>query len=151
MLQLLKIKTDLKSHAEHFAERYDRLFGWALHLTDHDRAQAEDLLHDAFIQFTLAAPALGAIRNLDNYLFGVLRILRVSQLRRNARLRLEQLSIIDYDSAELGLRMIRRASDSIRIQDELRAICRYARARKETSKAGSGVILRFFHSYYPVE
>ncbi len=81
MLQLLKINPALKSHAEHFAERYDRLLGWALHLTDHDRAQAEDLLHDAFIQFTLAAPELDGIRNLDNYLFGVLRILRVSHLR----------------------------------------------------------------------
>ncbi len=30
----------------------------ALHLTEGDRQQAEDLLHDAFIQFTLLAPDL---------------------------------------------------------------------------------------------
>lgn len=154
MSQLLNTKTDLKSHAEHFVERYERLLGWALHLTDHDRAQAEDLLHDAFIQFTLAAPDLDDIRNLDNYLFGVLRILRVSQLRRASRRRFEQLSIIEYESAEIGLSMASRAAEPgelIRVRDELRAICQYACARKETSKAGSVLILRFFHGYYPSE
>nr|MBP6822209.1 sigma-70 family RNA polymerase sigma factor [Acidobacteriota bacterium] len=154
MSQLLNTKTDLKSHAEHFVERYERLLGWALHLTDHDRAQAEDLLHDAFIQFTLAAPDLDDIRNLDNYLFGVLRILRVSQLRRASRRRFEQLSIIEYESAEIGLSMASRAAEPgelIRVRDELRAICQYACARKETSKAGSVLILRFFYGYYPSE
>ncbi len=164
MLQLLKTNENLKTHEAHFVadcfaadcfvERYERLLGWALHLTDHDRAQAEDLLHDAFIQFTLAAPDLDEIRNLDNYLFGVLRVLRVSQLRRNARQRLQQLSIIEYDSAELGLRMLEPNAgpeERFKIQDELRAVCRYACARKESSKAGSVLILRFFHGYYPSE
>lgn len=109
------------------------------------------MLHDAFVQFTVARPELSSIRNLDNYLFGVLRILRVSQLRRDARQRLTQLSLIEYDSAQLGLRMLERASDVMQIQDELRHICRYACARKETSKAGSVLILRFFHGYYPSE
>jgi len=34
---------------------------------------------------------------------------------------------------------------------ELRSICEYACIRKETSKAGSILLLRFFHGYYPTE
>lgn len=154
MLQLPETNTDLKSHEEHFVARYERLLGWALHLTDHDHAQAEDLLHDAFIQFTLTAPELEEIRHLDNYLFGVLRVLRVSQLRRASRRRFEQLSLIEYDSAEIGLRMTVQPVEPgklLDVRDELRAICRYACQRKETSKAGSVLILRFFHGYYPGE
>ncbi len=141
---------DATAHEQLFSERYDRLLRWALHLTGNDRAQAEDLLHDAYIQFTLLRPPLAAIRQLDNYLFGVLRILRVSQLRRAARWPHQPFNIVEYDSAQLGLRL----SDPRRQQqlhDELRAVCRYACARKATSKAGSVLLLRFFHGYYPSE
>jgi DNA-directed RNA polymerase specialized sigma24 family protein len=34
---------------------------------------------------------------------------------------------------------------------ELRSICEYACIRKETSKARSILLLRFFHGYYPTE
>jgi len=36
-------------------------------------------------------------------------------------------------------------------QERLRQICTYACSRKETSRAGSVLILRFFHDYYPSE
>ncbi len=141
---------DAPAHEQLFSERYDRLLRWALHLTGNDRAAAEDLLHDAYIQFTLLRPALAEIRQLDNYLFGVLRILRVSQLRRAARWPHQPFNIVEYDSAQLGLRLSdpRRAQQ---IHDELRAVCRYACARKDSSKAGSVLLLRFFHGYYPSE
>jgi RNA polymerase sigma factor (sigma-70 family) len=137
-------------HEELFTQRYTQLRDWSLHLTDQDRAQAEDLLHDAFIHWTFTRPNLSSIQNLEAYLYEVLRNLRLSQLRRATRNRLQQLSIFEYDLAETGLRTI-DPRDQMQVQEELRHVCRYACARKETSKAGSVLILRFFHGYYPSE
>jgi DNA-directed RNA polymerase specialized sigma24 family protein len=151
MLQPAKIAPDgAPRHEEIFLARYGRLRAWGLHLTENDRERAEDLVHDAFIQFTFTRPDLEAIGNLDGYLYTMLRNLHLSQVRRSLRLERRTLSIVDYDSAEIGL----RAADTrqqIRLQDELREVCRYASLRKETSKAGSVLILRFLHGYYPRE
>jgi RNA polymerase sigma factor (sigma-70 family) len=150
MLHLSKIVPDSAGHEEVFLERYPRLRAWALQLTEGDREQAEDLVHTAYVQFNLTRPELNAIVNLDGYLYRMLRNLHLSQVRRSLRQQHRVLSIIDYDSAEIGL----RAADprqQIRLQDELRLICQYACARKETSKAGSVLILRFLHGYYPRE
>jgi len=138
------------THEDLFVERYDRLLVWALQLTDRDHERAEDLLHDAFIQFTLARPELGAIQNLDGYFYGMLRNLRLLQARRESRIRLRQLSIVEYDSAEDGLGVV-DLRDQLEVQDQLRKVCRYACVRKETSRAACVLILRFFHGYYPSE
>src|SRR6266536_625460 len=138
------------SHEDLFVERYQRLFSWSLRLTDNDRSQAEDLVHDAFILFTLNQPDLASINNLDAYLHTTLRNLHLSQIRSATRSRFQQLSILDYDSAELGLRGI-DPRDQISAQDDLRRVCHYACARKETAKIGSVLILRYFHGYYPSE
>src|ERR1700731_5345436 len=103
MLILPKLTPD---HVEVFMERNQRMLSWALQLTDHDRSRAEDLLHDAFIQFTLMRPDLGNIREIDNYLFIVLRNLHLSQVRRATRNPVGVLSIVDYDSAEASLRAV---------------------------------------------
>ncbi len=143
MLQHLKIVSA--------TERYARLRGWALQLTEHDRERAEDLLHDAFIQFTFTRPDLHGIGNLDGYLYTMLRNLHLSQVRRTQRMQHRSLAILDYDSAEMGLRGAVDPREQIRLQDELRQVCQYACLRKETSKAGSVLILRFMHGYYPRE
>lgn len=137
------------SHEDIFIERYDRLMGWTLRLTQ-NQEKAEDLLHDAFIHFTLARPDLGAIQNLEGYLYAIVRNLHLSQVRRDARHAVTQLSLIDFDSAEMGLRSIDPRAQS-QVRDELRHICHYACIRKVTSKAGSVLILRFFHGYFPGE
>ncbi|HLA12342.1 MAG TPA: hypothetical protein VJ023_17280 [Pyrinomonadaceae bacterium] len=54
MLKLWKPATS--SHEDLFIERYQRLLAWSLKLTAHDRQLAEDLLHDAYVQFTLNRP-----------------------------------------------------------------------------------------------
>src|SRR5262249_37706388 len=133
-----------------FVQRYARLLGMSLQITGHDRQQAEDLVHEAFVEFTLSRPDLDTIQNLEAYLYGVLRNLYLSQIRRAARRQTHSLSLLDYDSIEMGLRSS-DPRDRIRAQDELRDICSYACARKESSKAGSVLLLRFFHGYYPVE
>ena len=150
MLQPAKIAADDVSHEDIFLARYTRLRAWALQLADHNRERAEDLVQDAFIHFTFTRPDLNAIQNLDGYLYSMLRNLHLSQVRRSLRLPSRSLSIVDYDSAEIGLRAT-DPRDQIRIQDELRQVCHYACLRKETSKAGSVLILRFMHGYYPRE
>jgi RNA polymerase sigma factor (sigma-70 family) len=144
------------SRGELFLQRYNRLLDWALKLTNQRRAAAEDLVHDAFVQFMLCR--LDSINNLDGYLYGMLRKMRISQLRRSAQQinKMYHLRIADYDSAEGGLVAVLRAEshavDSrIQIQDELQQICEYVCARKETSKSASILILRFFLGYFPRE
>ncbi|HKR61484.1 MAG TPA: sigma-70 family RNA polymerase sigma factor [Pyrinomonadaceae bacterium] len=137
-------------HVDLFIERYERLFLWSLQLTENDQEQAEDLLHDAFIQFTLGQPDLSKIENLEGYLRTMLRNIHVSQVRRSTRSPIRSLSIVEYDSAELGLRVVDPRTQ-MNFHDELRTVCEYACARKEFSKAGSILILRFFHGYYPEE
>ncbi len=147
MLNLRKI---FPRHEDLFLTRYERLLAWALQLSNHDRELAEDLLHDAFIQFTFNQRDLDTIQNLDAYLYGMLRNLHLSQMRRKSCVQFQQLSIVEYESAEIGLRAIDPRT-RIQAQEELRRICRYACLRKETAKAGSVLILRFFHGYYPSE
>ena len=148
---MLKLRRISASHRDAFLERYEGLHGWALQMTANDRALAEDLLHDLFILFTLSAPELSRIQNLDNYLYTSLRNLHISQLRRTTRGRFEQLEMVEYESARLSLRSIAHGRDLIQAQDELRRICHYACARKATANSASVLILRFFHGYYPSE
>ncbi|HEX7174047.1 MAG TPA: sigma-70 family RNA polymerase sigma factor [Pyrinomonadaceae bacterium] len=137
-------------HEDIFLARYAAMRGWALRLAEGDRARAEDLVHDAYVHFTLARPPLREVENLDGYLFVMLRNLHTSQARRAARLRERMLPAIDYDSAS-GAARAADPRDLARVHDELRACCRYACARMHTSKAGSVLALRFFHGYYPRE
>jgi RNA polymerase sigma factor (sigma-70 family) len=138
------------SHEELFVERYEQLLEWALRLTEQDHQRAEDLVHDAFVQFVLSRPNLQEIENLDGYLYVTLRNAQLSHARRAAHDPQRNLTSIDYDSLEITLRAIEPIT-SLQIQNELRLICRYACERKESSKAGSVLILRFFRGYYPSE
>ena len=133
-----------------FVERYDRLLAWSLQITERDHELAEDLLHDLFIQFTVNEPDLQRISNLDGYLYAMLRNLHLAQRRRDTRNTLQQLSIVEYDSAEVGLRTV-DLRDQIQAQDDLRRVCNYACSRKATAKIASVLILRFFYGYYPEE
>ncbi|HEX8145468.1 MAG TPA: sigma-70 family RNA polymerase sigma factor [Pyrinomonadaceae bacterium] len=150
MPQPSKIAPAFERHEDIFLARYSRLRGWALQLTEQNRERAEDLLHDAYIQFTFTRPELDRIGNLDGYLYSTLRNLHLSQVRRNLRFERGSPAILDYDSAEMGLRVADPRAQ-IRLQDELRQVCRYGCLRKQTSKAGSVLILRFMHGYYPRE
>lgn len=144
MLKPLKL---VPSPEDQFIQRYERLHEWALTLTNGDQELAEDLVHDAFIQFTLRRTDLRTIENTDGYLHRMLRNMHLSEVRRFSHLQRLPLSVADYDSAELGLRVV-DPQTQLQVADELRRICQYASERKETSKAGSVLILRFFHGYY---
>lgn len=145
-----KIARHTSPEEELFLTKYVRLCDWALTLTQKDRERAEDLVHDLYVQLVHARPNLDAIINLDGYLYRTLYNLNISQLRRRANSQVQSLSVVDFDSAESSL----RAADPrelIRYQDDLRHVCHYASIRKESSKAGSALILRFLHGYFPRE
>ena len=145
-----RIATHTSPQEELFLTKYVRLCEWAQKLTQNDRERAEDLVHDLYLQLVHACPNLDAVTNLDGYLYRTLYNLNISQLRRRANSQVQSLSVVDFDSAESSL----RAADPrelIRYQDDLRQVCHYASIRKESSKAGTALILRFLHGYFPRE
>jgi RNA polymerase sigma factor (sigma-70 family) len=134
-----------------FTERYESLLAWAMRLTDQQRDAAEDLVQDAFVQFVLGRTQLEEIENIDGYLRRMLRYMHISRLSRSAQhLHEAALSVADYDSCQLGWTAI-EPSRRMQAFEELHQICTYACARKESSRAGSVLILRFFHDYFPTE
>jgi RNA polymerase sigma factor (sigma-70 family) len=145
---MLKPSKDLLSHEALFIERYERLLTIARRLPDVSPEQAQDLVQDAFIQFTVCQPSLAQIQNLDAYLQRMVRNLHASQIRRRPPGQSLPLETSDYETAELTLQATRNEQASAAVVEELTAICQYAKLRKETSRAGSALILRFFHGYY---
>ena len=133
-----------------FIERYTNLRAWAMHLTNQPAA-ADDLVQDAFVQWMLSRTRLEEIENIDGYLMTMLRNMHFSRMSRAAqRLQETTLSIADYDSGQFGWTAM-EPPRRMQASEELHQICAYACFRKESSKAGSVLILRFFHNYFPTE
>jgi RNA polymerase sigma factor (sigma-70 family) len=132
-----------------FTERYANLRLWAIHLTNQESA-ADDLVQDAFVQWMLGRTRLEEIENIDGYLRTMLRNMHFSRMSRAAQRLQETLSIADYDSGLLGWTAI-DPPRRLQASEDLHQICAYACFRKESSKAGSVLILRFFHNYFPTE
>ncbi len=133
-----------------FTERYASLRIWAIQLTSQESA-ADDLVQDAFVQWMLGRTRLEEIENIDGYLRTMLRNMHFSRMSRAAqRLQETTLSIADYDSGHLGWTVI-EPPRRMQASEDLHQICAYACFRKESSKAGSVLILRFFHNYFPTE
>src|SRR6185369_11151320 len=134
-----------------FTERYKSLLAWALRLTNQQREAAEDLVQDAFVQFLLGRTRLEEIENIDGYLRRMLRYMHISRMSRSAQhLHEAALSVADYDSCRLGWTAI-EPPRRMQAFEELQQICFYACSRKESSRAGSVLIIRFFHDYFPTE
>jgi len=132
-----------------FTERYANLRLWAIHLTNQESA-ADDLVQDAFVQWMLGRTRLEEIENIDGYLRNMLRNMHFSRMSRAAQRLQETLSIADYDSGLLGWAAI-EPPRRLQASEDLHQICAYACFRKESSKAGSVLIVRFFHNYFPTE
>jgi RNA polymerase sigma factor (sigma-70 family) len=133
-----------------FTERYANLRLWAIHLT-HQESAADDLVQDAFVQWMLSRTRLEEIENIDGYLMTMLRNMHFSRMSRAAqRLHETTLSIADFDSGQLGWMAI-EPPRRMQAAEELHQICTYVCFRKESSKAASVLILRFFHNYFPTE
>src|ERR1051325_5416656 len=133
-----------------FTERYADLRVWAMYLTHHE-STAGELVQDTCVQWMLGLTRLEEIENIDGYLRTMLRNMHFSRLSRAAqRLQETTLSIADYDSSQLGWTAI-EPPRRLQASEELHQICVFACFRKESSKAGSVLILRFFHNYFPSE
>src|SRR6266852_4249693 len=111
-MQRPRALTPAPNHEELFAQRYRWLMGWAMRLTNNDREQAEDLVHDTFVQFMIYRPDLDAVEeNIEGYLYTMLRNLHVSQVRRASRIKettfpiADILSISETASVETELKM----------------------------------------------
>jgi DNA-directed RNA polymerase specialized sigma24 family protein len=133
-----------------FLDRYPSLLRYALSLTRQDRPEAEDLVHDAFVRFTLVRPVLRQPDKLDVYLHAMLRNLHMSRVRRRTRRDEVALGLLEYDSLAIALDAVdpRRWLEA---RDQLRAACHYGCLRKASSKAGTVFLLRFFLGYLPDE
>lgn len=138
------------SHEEIFIGLYSRLRGWAIQIAQRDYELAEDLLHDAFIQFTVAQPDLREILNTEAYLYGLIRNLHLSHLRKKARRNKYTSLIIDFETMRIGLKSL-KILDNYQVQEELKRVCYFLCLRKESSKSASVMLLRFFHGYFPGE
>jgi DNA-directed RNA polymerase specialized sigma24 family protein len=133
-------------HDKLLEQYYDRLQGWALHLTRGDVGKAHDIVHELCLYITLSAPDLSAVRNLDGYLYTSLRHIYLSDLARSSREALLSLDPSDLDSIQLVFQSQR--SGDPQEQNDLRRICAYMAWRKTRTKSASYFILRFFHGYY---
>ena len=85
---------------------YPRLIEWALQLTRHDRAQAEDLVQELFVRFARLTTRPEQIQSIENYLFLVIRNLHYAQLRRAKTSAIDALAIVGEESLERSLRAV---------------------------------------------
>jgi RNA polymerase sigma factor (sigma-70 family) len=130
-----------------FIKHYDWLIRWALQFTHNDRARAEDLVQEVFAQFAFAQTDLSAVQNVPAYLYTTLRNTHVSAVRLAGRSHSQSPSIVEFSIADAAL----GASDPhslYQTQDQLRRVCQYACIRKQSSRAGSALILRYFYGYH---
>ena len=139
-----------KSRERMFLEHYSWLRECALNITHGERERAEDLVHDAFLQFLDKDADIAHVADIRGYLNGILRNLHLLQLRRATRRPVQQFSLMDHDSASVGLR-VWSSADQLLSADSLMRACDFACYRKESSLAASILILRYFHGYFPGE
>jgi len=151
MLDPEKLLERTETREEVFTKRYRQLLAWALRLTNQHRASAEDLVQDAFIQFTRARTSLDEIENVDGYLHRMLRNMNLSRLSRFAeQVQEKTISIAEQELLQLDSKNL-ELQEHLQTREQLERICQYACTRKETSRAGSVLILRFFFEYTPTE
>jgi len=143
---MLKAWRAAPDHTALFLARYPGLVAQARRALQLRREQAVELVHEAFLHFVRNQPDLDGIGQLDAYLFGMLRKLHVSNLRRAARQR--TLSMAEYDSAALGLRDAAGPAEIAALQ-ELAQVCAYCATRRHTSRTGSVLALRYFYGRSP--
>jgi RNA polymerase sigma factor (sigma-70 family) len=148
MQKLAPWRIPCNSASDFVRTHYADVFAWCRQITGDDTHEAEDLIQDAFILLSHASVSSEDLRNVEGYIYVILRNLHKSRYERGRRH--VPLPILDYDCARLGL-SVTDSSHLLIVADQLRRICLFACERKETSRAGSVLILRFFHGYYPTE
>lgn len=143
-------RRDDRAKEDMFLECYAWLIECALNITHGQRERAEDLVHDVFVRFLDNDVEVSSICNIRGYLNGMLRNLHLLQLRRATRHPVQSLTLIDHDSALVGLRAW-NSVEQFQSADLLLRACDFVCYRKEVALTSSVLILRFFHGFYPGE
>lgn len=138
------------SYDSFFEENYQALQRWALQITTYDRELAEDLVHDIYLRFSRRDQITGEVDSVHGYLYAALKNAYVSHLRNKTRTGSRQFSLFDHEFAD-NVWLTVDPRSSIKVHDELRAICEFACNRKAASSSASILILRFFHGYFTAE
>jgi DNA-directed RNA polymerase specialized sigma24 family protein len=133
-----------------FVLKYEWLMQWALYFAQGDRPTAEDMVQDTFVQFAISDPELDDPQNVEALLYTYLKHVHLAHLRRLQKYPLQNLSIAEFDSINVGLRQSPSANP-LDIQNNLRRILFYLCWRKDSAKSASILILRFFYGYFPEE
>ena len=133
-----------------FVLKYEWLMQWALYFAQGDRSTAEDMVQDTFVQFAISDPELDDPQNVEALLYTYLKHVHMAHLRRLQKYPLQNLSIAEFDSINVGLRQSPSANP-LDIQNNLRRILAYLCWRKDSAKSASILILRFFYGYFPDE
>lgn len=135
---------------EAFFNHRVRLHEWALQLTGQNHAEAEDLVQELYIRLARAGAIPDRIENTEYYLLTILRNLHHKLLKRARTSAIDELSIVDYEFVERSLKAVDR-NGLYFIQEDLHRVCEYLCGRKNTSRAASIFILRYFLGYFPNE
>jgi RNA polymerase sigma factor (sigma-70 family) len=133
-----------------FFEHRVRLYEFALQLTGRNHAEAEDLVQELYIRLARVGTVPGHIENAEHYLFSMLRNLYHKLARRARTSAIDDLSIVDYDSAERSLHAVDRHGIFF-VREDLFRVCDYLCERKNSSRSASIFILRYLLGYYPSE
>ena len=133
-----------------FFEHRVRLYEFALQLAGRNHAEAEDLVQELYIRLARVGPVPDYIENPEHYLFSSLRNLYHKLARRARTSAIDDLSVVDYDSAERSLRAVDRHGIFF-VREDLFRVCDYLSGRKNASRSASIFILRYFLGYYPSE
>ncbi len=150
-MQNAQLLEDQLSHEEVFANHYSWLLAWSLRLNEGRHSEAEDLVHDLYIQLTRLRPRLRPDPDhIRGYLYTMLRNMHLSKLRRAQRSPICELLVIDYDSFEIGMRSIPERSLTA-VAAQLWEVCEYMCERKKRSVSASALLLRFYIGYFPSE
>ena len=149
-MALQLISKSERTHQSVFMERYAWMLDWAMKLTRGDAADAEDILHDAYLSFIRHAPLLDSIDNIDAYLNRMVRNLHLSRVMRRGRLPLVQLDALEYDSVRLSTEAV-DPFKSQPFQMEIVSICDWGCARRARVKSAGMLLLRYFLDYLPSE
>jgi len=133
-----------------FEKRYAWLLRWALHFTENDRAEAEDLVQETFVRLLLTWDSLRDLDDLEPLLYSYLRYEHLSERRRGRGRAFQRLSTADFDTLAISLRSS-STLDQIDVQNEIREILAFLIWRRRTARFASMFLLRFFHGYFPEE
>jgi RNA polymerase sigma-70 factor (ECF subfamily) len=139
-----------KAHEALFLAEYERLWTLARRLTHGDRAQAEDLLQDTYVEIVESAPDLASIDNPRAYLATVIRNLHVSRVRRASNQTSRHLSFEEFDSAAVALQAV-APERLLGAKVALARICAHLAHRKDSSRPAAALALRFLHECSPAE